>query len=237
MIDNNNILAIIPARWGSKRLPGKNLRELNGHPLIAFTIDAAKKSKYIDRIIVSTDNREIAEVANKYGAETPFIRPAEFAKDSSLTTEVVKHAIDWLFENERKEYNIICILQPTSPLRSSRHIDESIEKFMNDINASSLISIVEAYENPYWMKTINENGFLESFLHVENNINRSQDLPKIYYPNGAIYLIRLNDFNKYFTFYTPETAFYIMDKASSVDIDDEFDLKLAETLFLEQLKT
>lgn len=235
MIKNKTILAIIPARAGSKGLANKNTRKLENIPLIAYTINSAKHSTYIDTIIVSTDCLEIANIAKEYGATAPFLRPAEFATDISPSHEFILHVLRWLDVNENKSYDILCLLQPTSPFRKSRDIDLSLEKFINSKNADSLVSINETRRTPYWMKTIDDRGFIHDFIEHKEINSRRQDLPKIYEPNGAIYIMACSDFVEFETFYTSKTTFYLMDQTSSVDIDDILDFKLAELILKENL--
>lgn len=235
MIKGNSVLVIIPARAGSKGLANKNIMKLGDMPLIAYSINAANHSTYLDRIIVSTDSPEIANIAKEYGANVPFLRPAEFAADMSPNSEFILHVLRWLDVNENKSYDILCVLQPTSPFRKSKDIDLSLEKFMNSKSADSLVSINETRRTPYWMKTIDDGGFIRNFIEHKEINSRRQDLPKIYEPNGAIYIMACSDFVKFETFYTSKTTFYLMDQTSSVDIDDILDFKLAELILKENL--
>ena len=235
MIKGNRVLVIIPARAGSKGLANKNIMRLGDMPLIAYSINAANHSTYIDRIIVSTDSPEIANIAKEYGANVPFLRPAEFAADMSPSSEFILHVLRWLDGNENQSYDILCLLQPTSPFRKSRDIDLSLEKFINSKSADSLVSINETRSTPYWMQTINDGGFIRDFIEHKEINSRRQDLPKIYEPNGAIYIMACSDFVEFETFYTSKTTFYLMDQTSSVDIDDILDFKLAELILKENL--
>lgn len=231
MYKNKTILGIVPARGGSKGIPRKNIYPIAGRPLIEYTISAAKQSKYLDRLIVSTDDFEICELSKKLGAEIPFIRPAELALDNSKSEDAIVHAINWMLNNEGMHYDYFLLLQPTSPLRSSKHIDESIEKLIKDENQKVLISITRVTEYPQWMKIINSKGFLENYLDKSKSHNiRRQDIPELFIPNGAIYMAETNAFKIEKTFNTESTTYYFMDKITSIDIDDFDDIELISLL-------
>lgn len=190
MIGDNKVLGLVLARGGSKRIPNKNIKELNGKPLIAHTIEAAKKSKYIDRIITSTDSEEIAEVARVYGSETPFRRPSEFANDTATDFPVFTHALSWLLENENYKPDIVVQLRPTSPLRTTQHIDDAIELLKNNPNADSVRTVAEPEQSPYKMYSVREDGFLKPLLNVEGEKESfnlpGQKLPKAYKHVGYV---------------------------------------------------
>ncbi|MBI5324141.1 MAG: acylneuraminate cytidylyltransferase family protein [Ignavibacteriae bacterium] len=224
------ILGLITARGGSKGIPWKNIVDLGGKPLIAWTIEASLKSDLIDRTIVTTDSGEIAEISKKYGADVPFMRPPELALDESSSYDAIFHALDWLKENEKIEYDIICLLQPTSPFRDYLQINDAIEKFLKNEKALSSISICEALINPYKMVTINELGYINKLESVNSKIDRRQDLPRVYQFNGAIYLMRTNDLQSYKHFITEKTIYYLMNRESSIDIDEPMDLEIARFL-------
>jgi N-acylneuraminate cytidylyltransferase/CMP-N,N'-diacetyllegionaminic acid synthase len=230
LINGRSVLAVIPARGGSKGIKDKNIRELAGKPLIAWTIEAAKKSKYIDRAIVSTDSPKIAEISRTWGAETPFNRPPKLATDRASTNDVILHCLKWIHQNEHKTYDYFVLLQPTSPLRNSAHIDDAVEKMIADRNADSLVSIVESKENPYWTKIIDKKGRLRPFLPDREHHSRRQDLPKTYVLNGAIYISKSKTFMTNPDLFGGKCLPYIMDRESSVDIDDEDDFFYAEYL-------
>lgn len=231
MINGKTVLAIIPARGGSKGIPQKNIKLLAGKPLIAWTLENAKKSKYIDRIIVSTDSQEIANVSLKYGAEAPFIRPRELAADETPSSEVIVHTIKWFEINRNQKFNVFILLQPTSPLRNGNQIDSALENFISNSNNKCLVSVKEVEESPYWMKIIDDDYYLKNFTLKQNNFTRRQDLPKIYILNGAIYIMTTSDFMNYKSFDVDKTVPFIMDKKSSIDIDNELDFEIAEYLF------
>ncbi|WP_321992902.1 acylneuraminate cytidylyltransferase family protein [Clostridium butyricum] len=228
---DKKILAIIPARGGSKGIVGKNIKELNGKPLIAYTIEEAKKSEYINRIVVSTDNEEIANISKKYGAEVPFLRPLELAQDDTPTIECVIHMLNVLKENEAYIPDYVCLLQCTSPLRTFNDIDGTIEKLLST-GLDSAASVCEAEVNPYWTNIFNGER-LEYFLKDGKEITRRQDLPNVYRLNGAVYVAKCDVLKNEMTFETEYTTGYVMDKNSSIDIDDIIDFKFAELLMKE----
>jgi CMP-N,N'-diacetyllegionaminic acid synthase len=193
MINNKKVLAIIPARNNSKRIHNKNIKLLCGKPLIFYTIEQAKKSKYIDRIIVSTDSLKIAKISKKYGAEVPFLRPSALAMDISPDFPVFLHALDWLKYNELCIPDIIVHLRPTSPLRKANQIDKAIELLEANPSANSVRSVTEQKHSPYKMYTIN-NNILKPLLSFKNNKEffnlPSQQLPKVYRHVGYVDVIR-----------------------------------------------
>lgn len=222
------ILAIIPARGGSKGVPKKNIRPLAGKPLIAYSIEQAKESKYISRVIVSTESEEIAEVARKWGAEV-IKRPEELARDETPTIDVIIHVLDYLKKEEKYIPNIVVLLQPTSPLRTSEDIDGAIELFLNAQDCLSLVSVTEFDHPPFWAMKIEDN-FLKPLFCEKYFRMRRQDLPKAYKPNGAVFISTPRVLYEYRTFYTPKTIAYVMPPERSIDIDTEFDFLLAEFL-------
>ena len=230
MYKEKNILGLIPARGNSKGLPRKNIKPLLGKPLIAWTIEQALASKYLDKVVVSTDDEKIAEISKKYGAEVPFIRPRELATDEAKGIDVILHAINWLKENDKqKQYDLIILLQPTSPLRTREDIDKAIE-FLFLKEAKSIVSVCEVDQHPLWSNTLPEDGCMKNFIRQEiMNINR-QKLPVFYRLNGAIYLAYCNYIKEQKSFFGKNTFAYIMPKSRSMDIDDEVDFKLAQIL-------
>jgi len=224
MINSKKILAVITARAGSKRLPNKNILDLAGKPLIAWTIEAALKSEYIDKIIVSTDSKEIAGTAIQYGAEVPFMRPDNLATDEASSIEVIRHTIDFF----KGEYDYVLLLQPTSPLRQTTDIDSAIKQLKENVKA--VVSVCETEHSPLWSNTLPENLSMASFIKPEIKNKRSQDLPKFYRLNGAIYITEINYFFKVNGFIGNKTKAYIMSKKNSIDIDTELDFKLCEIL-------
>lgn len=227
MLKGKRILGIIPARGGSKGIPYKNIKEVGGKPLIAWTIEEAKKSKYIDRLILSSEDSEIIKIAKEWGCEVPFIRPVELAKDDTPGVNTVLHALS-IFP----DFDIVVLLQPTSPLRKHNDIDACLEHFIV-CNANSCISIVEANKSPYWMYTQEKNQKLKPILEKTKTPDRRQDLPKVYSINGALYIANASWLLQHKTFLTEETIGFEMPKERSLDIDDKFDLALLKTLLVE----
>ena len=225
MFKGKTFLAVIPARGGSKRLPRKNLLDLAGKPLIAWTIEAAKNSKYIDHFIVSTDDQEISDVSKKHGAEV-LTRPAELANDIASSVDVVLHAI----AAQSQSYDYVILLQPTSPLRTAEHIDEAIE-LLFEKNANAVISVCETDHSPLWANTLPEDGNMGSFIREEVQGKRSQDLPNFYKLNGAIYLINSASLKQSKSFIQATNSYaYIMSKKDSVDIDTDLDFEFVSLL-------
>lgn len=229
---NNKILAIIPARGGSKGVPRKNIKDLNGKPLIAYSIDVAKESKYIDRIVVSTEDEEIAEVSKKFGAEVPYLRPLKLAKDDSPTVDCIINMVTWLKENENYIPDYVCLLQCTSPLRESKDIDGTIEKAIGE-NVDGAISVCEAEVNPYWTNIFDDDK-LKYFIEEGKKITRRQDLPKVYSMNGAVYVMKTDVLLDKKTFETDNITGYVMSSENSIDIDTNLDFKFAELLMKER---
>ena len=219
MFDGNTILAIIPARGGSKGIPFKNSREVGGKPIIAWTIDEAKKSKYIDRLILSSDDEQIIKVAKKYGCEVPFIRPPDLARDDTPGIAPVLHAIEVL----PKKYDYVVLLQATSPLRSVEDVDNCIEKCIAE-DGNACVTVTQSEQSPYWMYSISANGSVVPVVKVEE-YKRRQDLPTAYVLNGAVYVARTEWLMQVKRFVTDETKALIMPINRSIDIDTENDLQ------------
>ena len=233
MINNKKVLAIIPARGGSKGLPGKNIKELCGKPLIAWSIEVARACRNIDRIVVSTDDDQIAEVAKKYGIELPFMRPAELATDTTSTVDLIFHTIEWLKKDQDYEDDYILLLQPTSPLRIAEDI-EGVIQTLKDKDAQAVVSVCETDHHPWWSNTLPENGNMKDFLRPEILNKRRQDLPVFYRLNGAIYLAETDYLSEQNSFFGSDTFAYEMPKNRSIDIDSDIDFKLAELLMEKQ---
>ena len=221
------MLAIIPARGGSKGLPGKNIKYLLEKPLIAYTIEAACTANVLDRIVVSTDSKEIAEIAKKYGAEVPFLRKKELATDNASAIDVYLDVIEYLGEGYKKEP--FMVLLPTAPLRTSYHIEEAYSLFIKE-KAKTLISVVEADIPISWYLSINKEGFLSpaGYGLKNGNVHNRQENNIEYIPNGAIYILNYNLLQKKRTYYCERTVPYIMDRRESIDIDTLEDFEYAE---------
>lgn len=230
MYNNKSFLAIIPARSGSKGLKDKNIMDLNGKPMLAYTIETALRSGLFDEIIVSTDSQKYADIAIKYGAQVPFLRPEHLSTDTATSADVI---IDVLKNMKilNKEYDYFMLLQPTSPLRDEQDIKEAIELlFQKDANA--VVSVCETEHSPLYINTLDETLSMDNFIS-KGIKTRRQDLPKYYRLNGAIYLCNVDYFLKYNHFYNYKSFAYIMDKRKSIDIDDELDFKIAESILLD----
>jgi CMP-N-acetylneuraminic acid synthetase len=224
-----NILAVITARGGSKTVPRKNLSIVGGKPLIAWTIEAAKASPSLDRILVSTDDEEIGEIARRWGAEVPFIRPAELAGDKSPHIPVVQHAVRWVEDQEWEKPDWILLLQPTTPLRTSEDIENAI-RLMLEKGCDSVFSVCEAASHPYLTKRITKQGFVEDFTETPEGYLARQALPPAYALNGALYLVRRDVLMEEGTFQTGSTCAYIMPPERSLDIDTPWDLFLVDLI-------
>lgn len=227
-IEAQKILAIIPARGGSKGLPGKNIRECAGKPLLAWTVEAAERSNYVDRVLVSTDSEEIAEVARGCGAWVPYLRPAALAQDESSLEETVKDIIQRL--QGLYDFDYILALQPTSPLRTGAHIDEAIEKYFSfrQSDRDTLISVQQMDSKVLWaLGQESDQDYLYSHFDTELSAARRQMLPKCYAPNGAIYLAKREGFER---FYGEHTLSYLMSETASTDVDYLEDLEKAEQI-------
>ena len=227
MVGSKRLLAVIPARGGSKRLPRKNVLDLAGKPLIAWTIQEALNCKYIDQVIVSTDDKEISDISKEYGADVPFFRPSELATDEAKTVDVVLHLLDEL-EKVGERYDYIILLQPTSPLRTAQNIDESVELLQMKIS-DAVISVCESEHPPLWCNVLPDDMSMDNFLDESVKNKRSQDLSKQYRINGAIYISSVKKLKKENSFFLSNNCIaYIMKQNVSIDIDtiDDFDFAL-----------
>jgi CMP-N-acetylneuraminic acid synthetase len=229
MINNKKILAIIPARGGSKRLPRKNILPLLGKPLIQWTSDAALASKYIDTVMVSTDSKEIVEISESCGVSTPYLRSDVLSNDVATSIDVVLDVLE-NYENNNQLFDLVMLLQPTSPLRKCEDIDEAVELFIEK-SAHAVVSVAECDHSPLWSNTLPSDFNLSNFISNEVLNKRSQDLPVYYRLNGAIYIFDVEKIRKNSNYLSsPNTFGFVMSKNRSVDIDDEFDFYLAESI-------
>ncbi len=229
----DKILAIITARSGSKGLKDKNIKEMNGKPMIAYTIEAAKNSGIFADIVVSTDSEKYAEISKEYGAFVPFLRSEELSSDTATSVDVILSVIEKMEELGRV-YDYFMLLQPTSPLRTGQNIIESY-KLLKTKNANAVISVCEVDHTPLISNTLDDSLSLDKFLDKAKNMRR-QDMPVYFRINGAVYLCGIDYFKKYRDVYRENSYAYIMTKKESVDIDDEIDFKLAEIILKEQGK-
>lgn len=225
MIFDKRVLAVIPARGGSKGIPRKNLRMLAGKPLLVWTIDAAQQSKYIDRIILSSEDAEIIKVAQEWGCEVPFVRPHDLARDDTPGIAPVIHALDALPE----KYQYVVLLQPTSPLRQASDIDSALELCYHS-QAPSCVSVAETEKSPYWMYFLGDGNKPVPVLPSPKPNLRRQDVPRTYGLNGAIYVAETNVLSEKQVFVFDDSVVYVMPKERSLDIDSELDLMVCELL-------
>lgn len=218
------ILIIIPARGGSKGLPGKNIKELCGKPLICWTIDVAREISEDGDICVSTDYQSIADTVEKYGLKIPFLRPDSLASDIATTRDTIIHALDY-YKGQGKDYDVVLLLQPTSPLRTTKHIREALALYRPDLD---MVVSVKKSHTAAVIAHDDENGFLIPTLNT--SVGRRQDMPEYYEYNGAIYVINVQSLYTNNTMNFKRKIKYVMDEESSVDIDTELDLKIVELI-------
>jgi len=224
----NSCLAIIPARGGSKGIPRKNIVSLNGAPLISYTIGAALASSSLSRVIVSSEDEEVLDISEGYGAEV-IKRPLELAGDYSSVDALIFHCLDKLQKEEHFVPESFILLQPTSPLRTCSHIDEAVKLFIEK-SCQAVVSVFESTYHPLKSVKIDERGFVAGLINDKYLSVPRQQLPKAYTPNGAVFLTNTETYRKYRTFIPPETVPYFMSKSDSVDVDDMDDLEYAALL-------
>lgn len=238
----NKILGLITARGGSKGIPGKNIKELAGKPLIAYTIEAAHASGIFDRLMISTDDEKIAAIAKQYDCEVPFMRPAELAQDKTPHLEVVLHAVTWLKEHEHYIPDAVMILQPTAPFRTATHIREAAVLFETS-GADSVVSVSEvpSHHHPQWQFTVDDNKKIAIFTGepFSRIIRRRQDLSKTYTRNGAVYLFKTKLLSDPIepNFYGDHVAAYVMSLEDSINIDTMDDWNEAEKVIAKKKST
>lgn len=233
MINGKRVLAYIPARSGSKSIKDKNIAEIAGKPLIAYTIEAAKKSKYVDEVMVSTDSLRYAEVAKQFGAEVPFLRPLELATDTSPEMLTTLHLMEWA-EQHGRDYFVIMRLQATAPLRTTEDIDKALELFMQK-EADTIVSVCECQVTPLWMNILPEDHSMANFIPEEIRTKNRQEFPTYYQLNGSIYIAQWNFMKENRSWYGAKSYAYIMPSEKSIDIDNPLDLEFA-CFMLEQKK-
>lgn len=227
-MDKGKNIAIIPARSGSKGLKNKNIKSLNGKPLLAYSIDAALDSGLFDEIYVSTDSEEYAKIALDYGAKVPFLRSIATATDTSSSWDVVREALK-KYEQMGRSFSVVTLLQPTTPLKKAEDIQGAYQIYLEK-NANAVVSVCEVDHSPLWCNTLPEDRSLSNFIHKEINGLPRQELKTYYRINGGIYMVKVDYFNQTDNIYASECFAYIMDKSRSIDIDDEFDFKIAEAI-------
>lgn len=230
MYRNKRILAIIPARGGSKGLPGKNIKPLCGKPLIGWTIKQAKDCKYIDEIFVTTDSEKIANTAKEFGVDVPFLRPVELANDTSSSMDVVEHVLSH-FENKNIFFDYILLLEPTSPLRKKNDLDSAIQLAIENDAADGVISLGEVHmEHPMIVKKINEQGKITPYIDNVKKISHRQQADKAYFPYGVIYMIKTEVFKKERAFYTNNVLPYYIERWQNYEVDDIYDFITIEAI-------
>lgn len=236
MYKDKKILAIIPARGGSKGLLKKNIRSLCGKPLIAWSIEQSKDSKYIDEIFVSTDSLEIADIAEKFGVKVPELRPDELAQDTSTSMDVILYTID-LMEKQGKTFDIIAMVEATSPLRESSDLDFAIEKLINTENAESIVGVSKTEgAHPDFLAYKKESDFIKPFGKDEFVFKRRQEIEDLYFFEGSLYISYLTSLKERKSFYHNKTLGYEMPKYKSFEVDDIVDFKVIEALMTAKQK-
>ena len=230
MYKGKTFLAIIPARGGSKGLPGKNIKKLCGKPLIVWSIEAGLKSKYLDEVATSTDCQDIADVSKQHGASTPFLRPGHLASDISTSFDAIKHAIDYYKNKLNKKFDYIVLLEPTSPLRESSDIDSAIENLMNS-NADSIVGVGRTEDqNPAFLVLKDGNNYISGYENKNMKVLRRQDINDVYFFEGSIYISKVDTLLDKKTFYHQNTIGYEVPKYKSLEIDDMDDFIMVEAI-------
>jgi CMP-N-acetylneuraminic acid synthetase len=230
VIDDKTFLAIIPARGGSKGLPGKNVRAICGKPLIAWSIEKAKKSRYLDMVLVTTDCQEIAEISKQFGAHVPFLRPAELATDEASTYDAIRHALDFIKHTERKAFDYVVLLEPTSPLREDDDIDRMLELIVSrQEDFDSIISVGEVSEHPSIMKRLIGRR-LEPYCPELIQTSRRQDNEPAYFPYGVAYIAKTAALLAENTFYTHRSTYFKIRRYQNYEIDDIYGFLCTEVI-------
>ncbi len=230
MIREKRVLAIIPARGGSMGLPGKNIRVMCGKPLIAWSIEKAKKSNYLDMVLVTTDSQKIADVSTQFGARVPFLRPAEMATDKASTYDAVRHALTFLKEKEGQSFDYIVLLEPTSPLREDDDIDRMLEQLQaREGDFDSIISVGEIDEHPSIVRRLS-GDHLEPFCPELQRTTRRQDNEPAYFPFGVAYIAKTEALLTENTFYTRRCTYFKIKRYQNYEIDDIYGFLCAERI-------
>ena len=235
MINGQSVLAVIPARGGSKGLPGKNIRELCGKPLIAWSIEAGLRSKYIDEVVVTTDSEEIAEIGRRYGASVPFLRPAELASDTATSYAVVEHSLKFYDTRLGRNFHYLVLLEPTSPLRERDDIDAMLEKLASLADSyDAIVSLGEAHDHPAIMKKLAGND-IEPYYPAAQQTGRRQDREPAYYPYGVAYIVKTATLLEEKTFYPSRTTHKVIQRHQCYEIDDLYDFLAIESIMRREL--
>lgn len=228
MIHNKRILALLLARGGSKGVPRKNVRLLGASPLLEWSIRAAQKSRYVDHIVVSTDDTEIAAVARRAGADVPFLRPEALASDTASSIDAMVHAIEQV-HHSHPAFDLVVLLQPTSPFRTAEDVDAALE-LLFEKQAQAVVSVCETDHSPYLSNILPENGCMADFLKDEVKHKNRQEWPTFYRINGAVYVSYIDTFLTHHGFFSNETYAYCMPISRSLDIDSEWDFFVAQAI-------
>ncbi len=236
MIQNKRVLVYIPARSGSKSIIDKNIVDVCGKPLIAHSIEAAKQSKYVDKVIVSTDSSKYAEIARKYGAEVPYLRPAELATDLAREMDSCLHLLQWIDKKTTEKFDIIVKLEPTSPLRIVKDLDKAIEK-LDAMDAETVVSVTEAMTHPYWMNTLPSNASMKGFLSEEAKHKNRQELPVFYQIDGVVYAATVSFVKEHKSWFSDEKGYAtITPNNRAIDIDGPVQLELVRLLLKKRME-
>lgn len=231
MISEKSVLAIVPARGGSKGLPGKNIRPLCGKPLIAWSIEAGLASRYVDEVMVTTDSEEIAIAARSCGAQVPFLRPAHLALDTSPSYQAIEHAILYYKTTLHREFGYLVLLEPTSPLRETSDIDEALSMLDRNPSADAIVGVCKAEGvHPAFMFNRQPSGMLAGYEHADPGSTRRQDVSDLYFPEGTIYASRMGAYLERKTFYHEKTMGYVVPKWKAPEVDDIYDLVMIEAI-------
>lgn len=232
-MNSGMVLGLIPARGGSKGIKKKNIRHLLGKPLISHTIERARACSFIDKVVVSTDDSEIAEISREWGAEVPFIRPPELAKDDTPMLSVMQHAIETIEAIHREKVNILILLDPTSPLRKVKDIEEALSLFQSDSTCQAVVSGCKAHRSPYFNMVRLEDGFVQILIHTDKDIGCRQDSPPVYDLDTTVWIYSreaIMDIRKRIPL---RTRLYIVPQERSIHIDTELDFMIVEFLMKE----
>jgi CMP-N,N'-diacetyllegionaminic acid synthase len=233
MIKGKSVIAIIPARCGSKGIPGKNIKFLCGKPLIAWSIQAGLESHYIDEVMVTSDSKEIGDIAKKFGANVPFIRPAELASDFAPSIDVIRHTINFYQYTQGTHFDYTVLLEPTSPLRVSKDVDEAILQLLENPKATALVGICKAASlNPAFLVKKNHENFLVGYENPNMKVLRRQDTEEIYFFEGSVYISETTTLLSKNTFYHENTLGYELPKWKSFELDDLDDFVIVEALMI-----
>lgn len=235
MIANRSVLAVIPARGGSKGLPGKNIKELCGKPLLAWTIEAGLRSRYVDEVMVTTDSEAIAEVGRRFGAAVPFMRPAELASDTATTYAAVEHTLNFYATQLRRQFDYLVLLEPTSPLRADGDIDQMLEKLLGlSDHYDAIVTLGEVHEHPDIVKKVSGND-VRPYLSDPAQAIRRQDRQAAYFPYGIAYIVKTATLLSEKTFYPARTTYKVIQRFQCYDIDDLYDFLAVETIMKREL--